>query len=358
MNGTSDPLPSAPTRARAFAARDRAFDGAHYVAVHTTSIFCRPSCPARRTQPESVRFFASVKEALFAGFRPCRRCHPLAENDAPAWVRRLLAALEESATGRLRDADLRRLGIAPERARRFFQERYGMSFHAYARGRRLGAALCAIRGGSSLDDDAYDTGFASLSGFRDAFAKALGELPGKGPALERIALAWVETPLGPMIAGATDRGLCLLEFSDRRMLETQLATLRRRFHAALAPGEHPHLTLLKEELDEYFAGTRAGFSVPLDTPGSAFEERVWNALRALPCGETVSYEELARRIGAPGAQRAVGTANGKNRVAILVPCHRVVKKDGRVGGYGGGAWRKEWLLARESRAVAPASRLS
>jgi O-6-methylguanine DNA methyltransferase len=170
-----------------------------------------------------------------------------------------------------------------------------------------------------------------------------------------IVTTLIDTPLGPMLAGATDDGICLAEFADRRMLPTQLGTLRRRFRRPIVAGGHPHLDRLRTELAQYFAGDRRAFDLPLVTPGSAFQQRTWAELRALSAGDTVSYEELAERIGTPRAQRAVGTANGANRIAVVIPCHRVVRKSGETGNYGGGRWRKEWLLAHEARlAAAPA----
>jgi O-6-methylguanine DNA methyltransferase len=170
-----------------------------------------------------------------------------------------------------------------------------------------------------------------------------------------IVTTLIETPLGPMLAGATDDGICLAEFSDRRMLPTQLETLRRRLGRPIVAGGHPHLDRLAAQLGEYFAGTRSSFDLPLVAPGSPFQERTWAELRSLPAGTTVNYEELARRVGRPQAQRAVGTANGANRIAVVIPCHRVVRKSGETGNYGGGRWRKAWLLAHEAAAVgAPA----
>jgi len=156
------------------------------------------------------------------------------------------------------------------------------------------------------------------------------------------------TPLGPMLAGATDRGICLLEFTDRRMLPTQLRVLQRRLGMPVVAGHHAHLDRLRAQLDGYFAGSRRQFDVPFVAPGSDFQERTWAELRRLTSGETVSYEELATRVGVPRAQRAVGTANGANRIALVIPCHRVVRKSGETGNYGGGRWRKEWLLAHEA----------
>jgi AraC family transcriptional regulator of adaptative response/methylated-DNA-[protein]-cysteine methyltransferase len=150
-----------------------------------------------------------------------------------------------------------------------------------------------------------------------------------------------------MLAGATDDGICLLEFTDRPMLPTQLAVLQQRLGRPIVAGQHPLLARLEEQLAAYFAGRRDGFDLPLLAPGTPFQERTWATLRQIPSGETLSYEELAARAGRPGAQRAAGTANGANRLAILVPCHRVVRKTGDVGNYGGGRWRKERLLDLE-----------
>ncbi|MDA8426825.1 MAG: methylated-DNA--[protein]-cysteine S-methyltransferase [Treponema sp.] len=157
----------------------------------------------------------------------------------------------------------------------------------------------------------------------------------------------MESPIGPLIAAATDRGVCLLEFSDRRMLEAQARTLRSRLGLPVAPGSSPHLVRLSEELAEYFAGKRRSFDLPLFEPGTPFQERVWEELRRIPFGETRSYKELATAIGEPHAMRAVARANGFNRIAILVPCHRVIGADGGLGGYGGGIWRKQRLLELE-----------
>jgi AraC family transcriptional regulator of adaptative response/methylated-DNA-[protein]-cysteine methyltransferase len=150
-----------------------------------------------------------------------------------------------------------------------------------------------------------------------------------------------------MIAGANEQGVCLLEFTDRRMLEAQLDTIRRRFRCALVPGENEHITQLRMALGEYFSGDRRTFEVPLSYPGTEFQMRVWRELLAIPYGETRSYEGIAAAIDTPNAVRAVGRANGMNRIAILIPCHRVIGKDGSPVGYGGGLWRKRWLLDHE-----------
>jgi len=166
---------------------------------------------------------------------------------------------------------------------------------------------------------------------------------------DAVVLRLLATPLGPVLAGATDDGICLLEFTDRPMLPTQLQVLSRRLRRPGVAGHHPLLDVLQDQLHAYFAGERLTFDVPLVAPGSPFQERTWAALRAIAPGSTISYEELAVEAGRPGAQRAAGTANGANRLALVVPCHRVVRKGGELGGYGGGLWRKAWLLDHERR---------
>jgi AraC family transcriptional regulator of adaptative response/methylated-DNA-[protein]-cysteine methyltransferase len=270
-----------------------------------------------------------------------------ANGKPPDWVGRLIAAVEKAPTTRFRDADVRAMGIEPARARRYFVKHYGMTFQGYSRRRRMGQALKQIRQGAPLDAVTLGNGYESHSGFRDAFQRTFGRAPGRSRDADCIVASWVESPVGPLVLGATARGVCLLEFTDRRALETQFATLRKRFGCAIVPGANEHIRQLKEELARYFAGELREFKVALDYPGSPFQKAAWDQLRRIPYGETRSYEEQARRSGFAGAQRAVGRANGQNRIAIVIPCHRVVNKDGRLGGYGGGLWRKQYLLDLE-----------
>lgn len=333
---------------RARSARDGSYDGVFFIAVKSTGIFCRPSCPARTPLAKNIEYYASAREALFAGFRPCKRCRPLETNgEPPEWVQRLLTTIEKNPTGRYGDAYLRSIHIDPARARRYFMKTYGMTFQAYSRGRRLGTSLEQIRNGANLDDVVLGHGYNSHSGFREAFSKTFGRPPGKSRSTDCIVVTWIESPIGPLLAAATADGVCLLEFTDRRMLEAQFTTLRRRFQRAIVPGENEHLIALKKELVEYFEGRRKKFSVTLVFPGTPFQEEVWKQLLKIPYGATVSYEDIARRVGSPKAVRAVGTANGMNRIAVVIPCHRVVNKSGELGGYGGGLWRKKLLLELE-----------
>jgi AraC family transcriptional regulator, regulatory protein of adaptative response / methylated-DNA-[protein]-cysteine methyltransferase len=345
---STNAIPHPTEMEKAFYGKDASYDGVFVTAVKTTGIFCRPSCTARKPLRRNVEFFGAVKDALSAGYRPCQRCRPLeADGQPPEWVSSVLAALDASPDGRLRAAQLRDLGVTPERARRFFQKTYGLSFDAYCRARRLGGALETLRRGADLDTAAFDAGYESLSGFRDAFSRYFGQPPGRGRDGECAWAAWLRTPLGPMIAAATRQGVCLLEFTERRRVETQLAIFERRLKLPLVPGENDHLRQLRGELAEYFAGRLKHFVVPLHVAGTPFQERVWGELSRIPYGATRSYADVAKAVGSPGAVRAVGQANGTNRIAIVLPCHRVVNAGGQLGGYGGGLWRKRRLLALE-----------
>ncbi len=247
-------MPSVKEMQHAYLKKDASYDGIFFFGVRTTGVFCRPSCPARKPLPENVNYFSNVREALFAGYRPCKRCRPLDSGGRPPeWVGRALALVTGNEE-RVKDSELRRSGVDPFRVRRYFQKHYGMTFQAYCRARRMGGALDQLRRGASLDDVALGNGYESHSGFRDAFTRTFGRTPGASQDLDCIVVSWLESPLGPIVAAANDRGICLLEFTDRRMLETQFRTLQKLFSCAIVPGENAHLITLRKELEKYFAG--------------------------------------------------------------------------------------------------------
>jgi AraC family transcriptional regulator of adaptative response/methylated-DNA-[protein]-cysteine methyltransferase len=349
-------LPLSPTQAemeQAFYQKDASYDGVFVVAVRTTSIFCRPSCPSR-PKPENIEFFPTIQAAIQAGYRPCKRCCPTeVEGTLPDWVTALTQKVAASATGKITAADLRSLGVSPERARRWFRDHYGMTFAEWHRGRRLAEALNQIQDGSQLDDVVYANGYESQSGFRDAFNKTFGVSPGQSQSQDYLAVQLLETPLGTLLLGALREGVCLVEYGDRRSLEQQYETLRKQFGCPVLAVPHEHLDRLRDELTNYFAGTLTEFTVPLVLRGTEFQERVWSALRRIPYGETISYDQLARWIEQPTAVRAVARANGMNRINVLIPCHRVIGKDGQLTGYGGGLWRKRLLLELERTGKLP-----
>jgi AraC family transcriptional regulator, regulatory protein of adaptative response / methylated-DNA-[protein]-cysteine methyltransferase len=330
---------------RAVLERDTNFDGRFFFAVRTTGVFCRPGCSARTPKRENVCFFASTDEALAAGFRACKRCTPLALQGAvPDDVRALIDEVKKGAS-RITDADLVSRGLDPSTVRRRFQTAVGQTFHAFQRATRLGRAAAALQSGADVLSGAAAAGYASTSGFYDAFAAHFGTTPaGRSP---QLFGELVETPLGAMLAVASDEGLCLLEFTDRKALATELADLRKRFDSAIAFAPHPFTSQVARELAEYFEKSRTSFDVPLAPCGTPFQRAVWDALLAIPHGRTATYAEQAARLGRASAVRAVATANGANRLAIVIPCHRVIGSDGSLTGYAGGLWRKRRLLDHE-----------
>jgi AraC family transcriptional regulator, regulatory protein of adaptative response / methylated-DNA-[protein]-cysteine methyltransferase len=340
-------LPSTSEMYRALVERDQSFEGLFFACVRTTGIFCRPTCHARKPRPENVEFAPTIQEALHRGYRPCLLCEPMSAGAAaPNWLAPLLDEIKQHSDLRLRDHDLRVRGLDPVQVRRTFKRSFGMTFQAYQRACRLGTAMKALHEGAPTIDAGMDAGFESDSGFRDAFARVFGDTPGRARDKALLTATWIETPLGPMLAIAGDAGLELLEFVDRRALETELRELRRTL-GAVVPGDHTILRQTADQLGEYFAGTRRDFDLPLAQHGSAFQLAAWQALREIPYGETRSYTDMARRVGSPGAVRAIGRVNGQNQIAIVVPCHRVIRADGSLCGYGGGRWRKQWLIDHE-----------
>lgn len=342
-------MPDESTMYRALLDQDSQYEGIFFVGVKTTGIFCRPTCGVRKPKRENVEFFPSVREALVNGYRPCKRCQPLVYPGAyPDWLKPIIDEIARNPGIHLKDRDLTARGVDPNRVRRWFKRHLGMTFQGYLRILRINGAFGRIRHGDKVVEAAFESGYESLSGFTASFKNAVGFTPSESKDHRLVRITRILTPLGPMLAGAVDEGLCLLEFTDRRMLETQLDRLSRLMQAELLPGQHPHFDVLDKELREYFEGMRKTFTVPLVIPGTPFQKKVWSALQDIPYGSTRSYTEQAICIGNPNAVRAVARANGDNRIAIIVPCHRVIGADGRLVGYGGGLWRKRYLLDLES----------
>ena len=330
--------------------RDSSYEGIFFVGVKTTGIFCRPSCPARKPLRQNVQFFGGPSEALHAGYRPCLRCKPMnTTGTVPALLEELRQKIEDCPSRHLRDRDLQVLGIEPSAARRQFNRYFGMSFQAYQRARRMGSALAAVRKGTKVLDTQLDHGFESPSGFREAFAKLFGAAPSKASGVQCLFARWIDSPLGSILALADDNGLYVFDWVDRRGLEREILRLREKTKFAIVPGEHLVLDQAEGEIGEYFAGARVTFTLPMASRGTEFQRRVWEALLQIPAGETRSYADIAKAIGAPTAVRAVARANGDNYRGIIIPCHRVIGSDGTLTGYGGGLARKQWLLDHERK---------
>src|SRR3954465_5318338 len=269
-------LPPTETMYRALVNRDPSFEGIFYIGVRTTGIFCRPTCSAKKPARENVDFFATSSDALENGYRPCLRCHPLDPNARPPkLIERLRAEVGRAPGGRVAGKELTALSIDPSTARRQFKRHYGMTFQAYHRARRMGLALREVRKGGRVDEIQNGSGFGSASGFRDAFARIFGDVPTAAKNQGGLFAERIETPLGAMLAIADDEGLRLLEFVDRRAMEREMSILRQRLQTNVVPGEHRHLTATRRQLEEYFAGKRMDFDVPLAPVGSPFQQRAW-----------------------------------------------------------------------------------
>jgi AraC family transcriptional regulator, regulatory protein of adaptative response / methylated-DNA-[protein]-cysteine methyltransferase len=343
-------LPPSDTMYRALVNRDASFEGIFYVGVRTTGIFCRPTCSAKKPARENVDFFATPSEALHGGYRPCLRCQPMdPDKRPPKLIERLREEVERAPGGRLTDKELAAMSIDPSTARRQFKRHYGMTFQAYHRARRVGLALREVRRGGRVNEAKNGSGFESASGFREAFTRIFGDPPTAAKSRAPMFAERIETPLGAMVAVADDEGLRLLEFADRRATERELSILRKRLRTNIVPGQHPHLEAIRSQLADYFSGKNLEFDLPLAPIGSDFQLRTWEILRSIPLAETRSYSWMADQLGIPNARRAVGRANGTNMMCIVIPCHRVIRADGTLCGYGGGLWRKKWLLDHERK---------
>lgn len=346
MAGMTADTPLSPGQmAAAFAARDAAFDGRFVVAVTTTRIYCRPSCPARRPRPENTLYYPDNACAEQRGFRPCLRCKPdMAARDDAAVIRAIGLI---RATGNARLIDLAAaVGYSATHFQRVFTRKTGLSPAAYARALKQERARDALSGGTGVTAAIYDSGFEAPSRFYEAMEGKLGMTPSawtRGGQGVTIRWAEVDTTLGRMLVAATDRGLCRLSFNEGP------EELVRRFpNADLAPGDDRFAALLQQVIGAV-ERPGSGSGIPLDVAGTAFQQRVWEELRRIPPGETRSYAQIAAAAGRPKAVRAAGSANGANNVAVLIPCHRAVRTDGSLGGYAYGTDIKRELLEREKR---------
>ena len=328
--------------------RNQSFVGIFYVGVKTTSVFCIATCRARKPKLKNVEFYTHFKEALDNGYRPCKICRPTENaNQAPDQVEEAIKMVKDNPKEKITDYRLRQAQISPEVVRRWFKKNYGLTFHAFQRMYRINNALIELKNGKRTSETAFDTGYESLSGFGYTYKKLIGQSPQNSVDENLILINRFTTPLGPMFVCATDRGVCLLEFVDRRMLETEFKDLQKLLKVKIIAGENQHIKQAQKEIAEYFNGQRKHFTVPLHTPGTEFQNMVWEGLIKIPYGTTSTYQEQAQKINKPNAIRALASANGFNRVAIIVPCHRVIGKDGNLRGYGGGLERKRWLLEHE-----------
>ncbi len=346
-------LPNHDTLYQALLERDARYDAQVFVCVSSTGVFCRLTCPARKPLQKNCTFFGSVGECIEAGFRACKRCHPLAPmaTEDPV-IAALLAALDAQPDHRWRESDIADMGFDLSTVRRSFKRQFGMTFLEMARHRRLRGGFETLGRGGSVIAGQLEAGFESASAFRTAFAKLLGKAPGHLSDDPILFADWVPTPLGDMVSVTCRSRLHLLEFIDRRALPKELERLNGFAKGRLGIGKTKPGAQIRDELCAFFEGSASRFRTPLAFHGSEFSKAVWQALQEIPAGTTRSYSDVAKHIGRPSAVRAVARANGANQIALVVPCHRVIGADGALTGYGGGLWRKQKLLEIE-RAYRP-----
>ena len=339
---------------RAVQERDRALDGRFVYGVVTTGVFCRPSCPGRRALRQNVRFYATAAEAEHDGLRACLRCRPVAE-DATGNSRRIQAAcryIEQHSDGSLRLRDLAgRAGLSPFHFQRIFRAALGLTPRQYHEAVRWGRLKTSLREAAGVADAVYEAGYGSSSRVYERSDRNLGMTPrqyrsgGAGIAITFVA---VDTPLGLLGIGATVRGLCFVQFGDtKKQLLKELSGEYPAAGISEAPGPTGGLAGWTAALRRYLAGAERRLNLPLDIHGTAFRMRVWKYLQTIPYGETRSYGEVAAGIGQPQAVRAVASACANNAVALVIPCHRVIRGDGGPSGYRWGEERKQALLSAE-----------
>lgn len=325
------------------------FIGIFYTAVKTTSVLCLPTCRARKPKKQNVEFYSTLKSALESGYRPCKICKPTENAEqAPPEVQQAIDWVRKQPKEKITDWQLSEKGISPSIVRNWFKKYYAMTFQAFQRMYRINNAFEELKQGKNITTAAFDSGYESLSGFGYTYKKLMGKSPKNSMNNSSILIDRLTTPLGPMFICATDKGICLLEFTNRRMLETEFKDLQKRLKSPILTGSNQHIEQGKTELSEYFDGKRQDFEVSLDMQGTDFQKTVWQALLTIPYGTTASYAQQAQSINKPSAVRAVANANGANKISIIIPCHRVIGSNGTLTGYGGGLERKQWLLDLES----------
>ncbi|MFW6202103.1 MAG: bifunctional DNA-binding transcriptional regulator/O6-methylguanine-DNA methyltransferase Ada, partial [Gemmatimonadota bacterium] len=333
--------------------RDRSWDGRLFYAVRTTGIYCRPSCPSRRPKRENVEFFETADRAEEAGYRACHRCHPSSPSGTPT-ERRLRMAMRFLDENLDEPVTLERLGeavgLSPFHLQRAFKEAVGLSPRAYQDARRLEALKRRLRRGDDVGRAVWGAGYGSMRGAYESAANGMGMTPGEykdGARGVEIRYSHHETRFGHLIVGWTAKGVCAVMLGDS--VDELVEELRAEFPRADLEREDGEATAWMRAVLDYLEGTHPGLVVPLDLQGSNFQLRVWRALQEIPVGEVRSYKEVAEAIGAPDSARAVASACAANKVALAVPCHRVVRSDGSLSGYRWGVDRKRKLLAHERR---------
>ena len=333
---------------QALLARNSQYLGIFFVAVKTTQIFCISTCRARKPKLENVLFYTSSDEALQNGFRPCKICRPIGiKGGPPPSITTLVKQLTSCPELKISDKDLKEMGYSPEWVRRKFKQEFGMTFHAYQRMIRMNKAFDHIKEGVKVTDSAFTSGYGSLSGFGYSFKTIFNTAPQQLSGRTVLYLHKFSTPIGPMIAAATHDGLGMLEFADRKTNKLVIEKLCKKKQATPIFSTNEHLLQTEEQVHQFFQGSRFQFELKLDVSGTDFQKSIWDIVQKTPYGTTTTYQQIANSLERSNAPRAIGRANADNRIAIVIPCHRVLGSNGQLKGYGGGIARKQWLLDHE-----------
>lgn len=352
-NSVALPVAEDPRWAR-IVARDKSADGHLWYSVSTTGIYCRASCPSRPANPKNVQLHDTLESARATGCRPCKRCNPEglsldAEN--AALVAKVCRMIEDSEEAPSLEALAEAIGRSPSYFHRMFKAATGLTPKAYASAHRANKVRDGLVSGNTVTEAMFDAGFNSSGRFYEKSTEMLGMTPSRyrsGGAEEEIKFAVAQTTLGAILVASSERGVAAILLGDDP--DALVRGLQDRFPKARLIGADRDYEVLVARVVGFVESPGIGLDLPLDVRGTAFQQRVWQALQEIPAGETVSYAEIARRIGAPKAVRAVAGACAANNIAVAVPCHRVVRSDGALSGYAWGIDRKRELIRREATA--------
>jgi AraC family transcriptional regulator, regulatory protein of adaptative response / methylated-DNA-[protein]-cysteine methyltransferase len=329
--------------------RDLSFENRIFVCVKSTNIYCRLSCSARKPLEQNVDFVESIEAAKALNYRACLRCNPDETQKSLLPITQIyIKAAKENPNKIWTKDEIKNLGFDSARVRRAFQRDFGQTFIKYTRQFRLGAALENIKAGEAIINAQIDSGYNSNSGFVEAIKNQIGFNPTSIKNKKTLYASWIETPIGAMLGIVDNEGVQLLEFAERKGLVRELEIIQKKIGLIIfAP--HPNLLFLQKQITDYFSGAIQKFNIPIVQHGTSFQKQVWAQLENIEYGSTRSYAQQALILNRPSAIRAIATANGANKVAIIIPCHRVIGSDGSMTGYAGKIWRKEWLLAHEKK---------
>jgi AraC family transcriptional regulator of adaptative response/methylated-DNA-[protein]-cysteine methyltransferase len=336
--------------------RESRYVGVFFVAVKTTWVFCIATCRARKPKFKNVEFYTCFKEALDCGYRPCKVCKPTENtHQAPVEVQAAISLVRDNPKQKFSDAHLAESGFNPVNLRRWFKQHYGMTFQAFQRMYRINNALLELKSGKTVTDCAFASGYESLSGFGYTYKKVLKQSPNENKEQCTILINRLTTPLGPMFICATDNGICLLEFVDHKQLERKLEEIQFLLSSKIIAGENKIIRQAKKQLSEYFSGLRQHFDLSIDMRGSKYERQVWQYLMSVPYGQAISDQQKGSMLHSKNSPGVGLKAIVSNKIAIIIPSHRVVTSNEKLKGREAKTVREQWLLEQERKNVEQAN---